>query len=250
MRTRTLAVVGFAALLVLSGCSAIGGQSSDSDLESASYPEGTSPDGITNASQVLRAHQTQLAQDSYRLQFNLTYARGDQTGASSTVVSSNQSQQRQLLVADLPGRHVTNFATPSTLSSRIRLGGDTSYQRQEVGDSMEQLHRQGASTGPLLQTIVASGNYTANSTGTIQGHPVVWFTASSTRTDPAGQIPDQIERYNASLAIDEQGRIWRATMQVAGTSDGTGIASRQEYETVATGDVTVERPTWLSNVTA
>jgi hypothetical protein len=252
MRTRLVGAVGLALLLALAGCSAFGGSPADEggdEFESFEFPDGTSPDGITNATAVLTTHQNQLAEDSYRLSFNLRYARGTEAGNSSTVVASNVSQGRQILIADLPGREVTNFATPGNMSSRIVLGNDTSYQHQELGFSMADMHRQGAAPGPMLQTIVSSGNYTANRTGTIGDHSVVWFNTSSARANATGQVPGEIEQYNASLAIDEEGRIWNGGLVASGQTNGTGVAFRQEYQTDRVGDVTVQRPSWVDNAT-
>jgi hypothetical protein len=101
MRTRTLAVVGLALLLTLSGCSALTGSGGDDGLGSVSYPDGTGPDGFSNATAVLAGHQDRLSEDSYRIAFNVTYARPGEVRNTTTLVSSNEAQERHRLVSDL-----------------------------------------------------------------------------------------------------------------------------------------------------
>ena len=251
MNRGAIAALSLAVLLVLSGCAALDGDSDGpaDEFESVTYPAGTGPAGFANATQILQTHQDQVASDSYRLSFNLTRERPGQTDASTTFVASNATQERQLLEAELPRRTVAQFATPDAVSAQIKIGDETSYQRAEVGRTMADLHHRGARPGPLLETIVETGNYTPNRTDTIQGHDVIWFESDEARANATGQIPDQIDDYEASVAIDESGRIWRADLVIAGQNNGTQIVSRQSYRTHATGGVSVTRPAWVSNAT-
>jgi hypothetical protein len=113
---------------------------------------------------------------------------------------------------------------------------------------MSEIHQNGARPGGLLRTVVATGEYEANRTGTVAGRDVVWYEASAAKPNATGQLPQQIERYNASVAIDEDGRIWEAKLFVVGVTNGVEVIYRQEYRTHQVGDVSVTRPDWIDTV--
>lgn len=255
MRTRTLAVVGLALLATLSGCSALSGPAGDggsgngADLESVDYPDGAGPEGFTNASRVLATHQEQLAQDSYRLAFNLTYDRQGQTANTTTFVASNESQARQRLQADLPGRSLDRFTNAQFTASRHQLRGNTTYGSQRVSRSMGEIHYQGATPGQLLSTVVRAGNYTATGVETRDGRTIITYEANSVAANASGQLPETVGNLSATVTIDERGRIWEARLVTSGSSGGAEELFYQQYRTMAVGDVTVTRPAWVANAT-
>ncbi len=251
MRPRTLAVVSLAALLVLSGCSALDGSTSDTDgqLDSVTYPAGSGPNGFSNVSQVLVSHQEQLATDSYRLAFNLTHVRGGQTANTTTVVASNESQGRQLLSAELPGRTVDQFLTPEVAASRLRTKNGTRFQSQQLSRPMSEIHYRGATPGQLLPTVLRAGNYTANRTETRGNRTLIVYESTTLRANASGQLPDEVESVSGTVTIDEQGRIWEAELLVGGRTDGAEEVFYQQYRTESVGNVSVTRPAWVENAT-
>jgi|GEM_PF-4917639 len=255
MRTRTLAAVAFALLLTTAGCSALtgspeNGDGDDTDLSSVTYPDGAGPDGITNATLVLETHQEQLATDSYRLAFNLSHSAQGQMTNTTTIVVSNESQARQRLTADLERQTLDTYVNSEVIATQVRSPSNTTYTSSELLRSTSQVHYEGARPGQLLTTIVSVGNYTATGVENQNDHTVVRYEATGVRANASGQIPDAVGSVNASVAIDQEGRIWEATLIASGTTNNATEIYYQQYRTMAVGDVTVQEPDWLANATA
>jgi len=244
MRTRTAALVGLALLTLLAGCAALDG-GDEREFEGVSYSDGAGPDGFANTTEVLATHQDRLADDSYRVAYNLTYARPGQVANTTTVVASNASQGRQLLDADLPGRTLDRFATPDTRFTRNTFRNQTTVNSQPLGQSMAETHHQEARPGQLLETVVSAPNYTVNRTDTIAGQDVLWYESREASANATGQVPGNVTQLNASVAVDQEGRIWRAEMVAVGQTNGTAELFIQEFRIEQVGGVTVERPAWV-----
>lgn len=243
MRTRTVVALGLVCLVALAGCSAL-----DSG-ESVEYPAGAADDGIANASLVLQNHHDAIAADSYRIAYNVTYGNERGSGSSTWVVASNASASKQVIDGTIQGQDVDQYLNGDRLYARIASGNQTQYNTEPLSGSIDGLHREEASPSTLLQTVVSSGNFSVNGTETIDGREMITYWTTAARANASGQIPDEIQTYNATLEIDEDGRIWRAELFATGTTNGTQEIYYQEYRTLDVGDVTVTRPGWVDNAT-
>lgn len=244
MDARTAALLGVVALLGLAGCAGVlPGDAGESDV---TFPAGTSPDGVTNASTLLSTHQDRLAADSYRIRYDLLYGQaGGSTGNSTTVVASNATQERQRYDNDLPGRQVDTFVSGNRSFSRIRVGNQTTYNAQPLAGNFDAFHADGARPGQLLETVVAAGNYTYNDTETRDGRTLLTFQSETPVANASGQLPAEIQTFNATVRVDQDGRVWRADLFATGQTNGTEQVFHQEYRTLETGGVTVPRPGWV-----
>lgn len=242
MRTRMVVALGLVCLVALAGCSAL-----DSG-ESVEYPAGVTDDGIANASLVLQNHHDVIAADSYRIAYNVTYGSDRGTGSSTWVVASNASASKQVIDATIRGQEVDQYLNGDRLYARLTSDNQTEYNTEPLSGSIDGLHREEASPSNLLRTVVSSGNFSLNETETVDGREVITYWTNDARANASGQIPEQIQTYNATLEIDEDGRIWRAELFATGTTNGTQEIYYQEYRTLGVDNVTVSRPGWVDDV--
>lgn len=245
MHARTAALLGAALLVGLAGCAGVLPGTSDT-----SYPSGTDADGVTNASTVLSTHQSQLAADSYRIRYELLY---DQPGGppqnSTSVVESNATQGRQLHNNILPGRQVGSFLDGDQSFSRIQLDNRTIYDTQPVSENIDSHHEGAARPGRLLRTVVGAANYTANGTVERDGRTLRRFSADQPVANATGQLPADVQQFNATILIDDEGRIWRGDLFATGETNGTSQVYYEEYQIVDAGNVSVQRPAWVDQAT-
>lgn len=252
MRTRPLALVGHVLLVALAGCSVLNGDAPTTDsgaLDGVAYSPGAAPAGFENASQVLREHQARLATDSYQIEYALTQVLPEGVANTSTVVASNESQRRLRERTTLPGRSIDQCNDGDQRHRKVKIGNSTSYDTQPVNGSTSDVHYEGARPGPLLATIVSAGNFTATGTDTVAGRSVITYNSTELRANATGQLPDEVDRFDASVSIDEAGRIREATMTASGRINNVEVLTSQEFQTVGVGDVTVSRPDWVDNAT-
>ena len=145
----------------------------------------------------------------------------------------------------LPGRTLDRFATPDTRFTRNTFRNQTTVNSQPLGQSMAETHHQEARPGQLLETVVSAPNYTVNRTDTIAGQDVLWYESREASANATGQVPGNVTQLNASVAVDQEGRIWRAEMVAVGQTNGTAELFIQEFRIEQVGGVTVERPAWV-----
>lgn len=245
MHARTAALLGVAVLVGLAGCAGVlPGGSDDTD-----YPAGTGPDGVTNVSTLLSTHQDRLAADSYRIRYEGLYAQPGGLANNTAIVASNATQERQLETTYLPGWEGVSFRNASRAVSRISQGNQTTYDTATLGGSFDARHRSGASPAELLTTVVSAGDYAVNETESRDGRTHVTFKTTTPVANASGQLPDEVQRFNATLQVDEDGRIWRAELFATGRTNGTEEVFYQEYRTLDAGGVTVPRPGWVDQAT-
>ncbi|MCY4732265.1 hypothetical protein KY092_17065 [Natronomonas gomsonensis] len=217
----------------------------DTQLGDGQYPRGASADGFTNATTVLETHQTAVAEDSYRLSYNFTMVQGTTITNTSTVVTSNASQQRQRSRSDLPRRTIDEYYTADGYHIQQNISGTTVSNTSTVQQSFGETHTTGARPGPLLSTIVRAGNYTATGTEQHNGRTVLVYNTTNITADPENQLPETIESASGQVKIDRSGRIWTARLTVGGRSGGTRQIVHHEFSLAGTQNVSVREPAWL-----
>lgn len=238
MQPRTLALAAVVAVAALAGCSALTGGG-------AEYPPGASQNGIDNATELLRQHEVQTLDDSYRVAITYTEIHEDENG-SETVQADNRTY-----LVDADDEEVLSRATSNGEPFRERywaasegvyqvdIREDGNYYRGgrrgwSFAEARENLVRTGAGD------YIAGGNYTFVNTTDAQGKTLIHY-----RLDTMdGQDSDQV---SGRLVIDEQGRLHEFQYRYEATGD-TGAYTSNFTVTWAYG-VDLDRPDWVDEAT-
>jgi hypothetical protein len=263
MDKRLVGLVGLSLLIVLAGCSGAGGPQSPSTSSKSTpqngmnqpeatfgnvqFPSGAAATSI-NETQVLSGHQSVLTNRDYRLGINLTHAVSGQVANTTTIIASNKSRHRLYLQSYLPGRSLQEYYTANRSLSRTIVGDNISRTVNETG-SLEAVQKRQAQPGDLLTTLLATSNFTAVNTTTIDGYDAVIYNVTDVSASNSSRLPPTIEQFNGSMTIDERGVIWEAALLTVGTRDGTVEAMFQEYQIISYGSVHVGKPEWARNQT-
>lgn len=217
------------------------------DTSNITFPNGTSENGFENVSHVLSTHQARLASDDYQSIYNLTHVRSRNVVNTTTVITSNQTQQQQHLHADLPQRTIDQFTSNDVTRSRTIINGTVYDSRDNSTEPFQSIHQQGAQPGKLLTTILSAGNYTATKIEQHDSRKMIVYNTTGPRPNSTGQLPDKVNSLSGTVKIDQSGRIWDASILVTGETDGTSELLLQEYRTTAIENITVSRPEWMNS---
>lgn len=258
--------VRFAAVLlavVLSGCiGGLGPQTNQSatgasgaDGVQTEYPAGVNETGLHNATALVDAHGSALADRAYVAEL---WVNGSTQYANGTLENTRHWVGR----ADGDGRVRTTYNQTGGLSEdklRGRWTNGTLSLTRHVTDSAFQeadtwYRRSDGETGTSdgrvarnLQAYLAVGNYTTRSIERRDGGTRLILAADG--LDRSGESDSgRIEEYDGRVVVDETGRIVSANVSFVTNQtdfDGT-IRSTASYESRRVGgDVAVDRPPWF-----
>lgn len=250
------AAAALAVVVLLSGCSFLGGSGTPTGASPTGtpagspaadqYPAGYAADGVTNATAALEANtDALLAADSFFLEYNGTAISGDRTASVYSAQVVNLSADRAYVISRAGGRgsSVQYFA-----------GGEVYVRSDPPGENNTRYYSQNASVapreftgrglyGPLLRHVEWGQ---ANRTG--ENDSLLFYRAESlSRAKPVlgeNVDPGNVTDFSATLLVGPDGTVYRvtygATIERAETSEvGVAITTKQ------VGNTTVEEPSWL-----
>lgn len=249
------------ALVALSGCSGLvpgGGNESggngpggaDGTPTASPYAAGYAASGVTNATAAVDAHESALLSTSG---FAVTYSAKIETGDGTTTVDYDQrveTSSREVLTRT----NISGGGTTGTLAQYYHNG--TIYQRSEsaAAGGVQYSNRSGqyelrSFTGTrLVQPLVANVSYGSSEVVTHEGERAVRYTDATLQngTQLLGRNvdPANVSSFQATLVVDSQGVVRH--VEYSATIDASDRRTVDVTVDVASGDVTVDRPSWVA----
>lgn len=253
---RTLAAVALALLLTLSGCSVLGGgqasptPTAEQGLTTEQAPPGVSAadETLSDSTALLDAHTAALVETGFRYELRTNATVVDQQGETRQV-------RRQQVTQVAPG--VTAYAyTTVNPGSRFDVWGNESVQatKFQFGDQVRYRSGDPAAAASLTgQNVFArylsSGEWTVTNVTERENGPTLLTLTSNTAPTDAGAVPrnaTDVRDYEATVVVDEDGRIYQFEAEGAYTIDGDEGSFRIVYVLRSLEDPGVSRPDWLS----
>jgi hypothetical protein len=198
------------------------------------------------------AHRATLGERDYAV--NLTQvvlADGDRTRTVSRVRSDlDAGRLRGAFTASSNNVTVDTFRNKSRFFRRQTVADRTTYRVRNTTGSFESYHDRRTSLVASSVSIYRFAAYTANGTVERDGRTLYRFDLAAVNESA---VAENVTVTGAAgrLLIDERGLIHRSTLELRGESaDGDTRRLFVSYRVTGTGDVTVERPDWLSTAAA
>jgi len=252
---RPVPALVLAALLVLSGCVALGGSTptatpTPTPGATADAVPGVSDGRLTDPGALLAAHEAALVETGFETDFRVN-------ATERFEEEVYEAGRRQRTVAE-PGADEYLYRTIQSTGPRFDAWGNRSVSvvRGQAGETTR--YQLGGSTG----TEVLTNRAGLRSYLTATGFEVEGVEARSNRTlvtlvstgtpDPAaslGVVPDDatdLRDYEARLAVDASGRVLEFEATAGYTLDGEAGSMSVAYTVVRLDRPAVERPSWAA----
>ncbi|MFC7155629.1 hypothetical protein ACFQPA_09180 [Halomarina halobia] len=256
-RSRIPLVLAVALLLVTAGCQSFDGSAMDSSaLSSEESPPGVVDGRLDNETALLAAHAAALNETGFETLVTANGTRPVTFGGERQVLNVSRSQRTVVAAGGTPYEyHTVNREAGSRFDAWAN--GSTHYLRGDVGG--QTYYRTGrphavASLAfvDLLGPRIAAADYAVASVNRTDDRTLVTLRAEGTTnatavfpanaTDPSG--------YRSTLVVDGEGRIHRFEASGTYAVDGRDTSFRLVFDLVRIGDVTVERPEWVAEMSA
>lgn len=240
---RALAIAGLCLVLTLSGCSFLPGGSGGE----AAAP-GVEDGELADSGALLDAHESALTESgySYDLNISLSSARDgrslDISERQRMEVAPGADQYVHQVIYGGQAR-VVAWGNDSVEYRRVEQGGSTEYSRSKPPSAT-------ALTGANLLEPHLTAPYEVVDTEERDGRTLVTLASTG---DPADDraIPGNIssvDRYDARLVVDGDGRVYRLNVTGEYTAEGENGTFGLTYELTSTEDPGVERPGWVDEL--
>ena len=240
---RALAIVGLCLALTLSGCSFLPGGSG----EEAAAP-GVEDGELADSGALLDAHESALTESGYSYDLNISLSSA-RDGESFDI-----SERQRMEVAPGAAQYVHQviyggqtrvvaWGNDSVEYRRVERGGDAEYSRSTPPSAT-------ALTGANLLEPHLTAPYEVVDTEERDGRTLV---ALESTGDPADDraIPGNIssvDRYDARIVVDGDGRVHRLNVTGEYTTDGETGTFGLTYDLTSAEDPGVERPAWVDDL--
>lgn len=268
MERRTIGVLAVVALVAVAGCSGLTGSDDPTDampdtdsqtdtrtssesttdeqpsLADVSYPAGASESGFDNASAVATGHADALTESGYAVSLSQQSVEGDQSSELHYDVRSDPEAKRMLGTLETSSYRNQWYGNETHRHANVTSNGESSLQVRERSTDFSETHRQ-ETLSPTVQSVLASGNYTATDVVERDGETAVRYELQEYNASDNANF--ETESATGSVLVGESGVVYEAALVVNGTSDGSDVSLELTYEVTETGDVTVERPDWADD---
>ncbi|GAA0655573.1 DUF7537 family lipoprotein [Salarchaeum japonicum] len=260
---RLLVTVLLAALVALAGCGGSGTtttapttdettaatttQESVSDFPpgaSASGLTNASASGLTNASALIEAHIDALNDTAYAFELDATNTGGD-----------TETRTRFAGATDGDDTVFRQNTTGSALE--LYASGDYALQRQSSGDTTRYQVLQGPIAAQqassmttvqqlVLATYLGAGDYAVTGTTTSDGTEYVELRA--TGVNESSSTAENVESFEATLLVTQDGRIDEFTGTVRANQSGTTTTTEFSYGVTDVGSADPSAPAWAADI--
>jgi hypothetical protein len=239
---RGIAALGLCLMLLLAGCSLLPGGSQDSPAP------GVEDGALADADALLEAHESTLTESGYShdLTINQTV---------ETANGSFQDDQRQRM-AVAPGASQYLRQVIYVGQGRVVAWGNETVEYQRIDSGTEPQYR---STSPESATAMTGADalephltapYEVVDTEETDDRTLVTLSTTGDPSDESAfpENTSSVDRYDAELVVDGDGRIHRLNVSAAYEADGYPGTYEFRYELTDASDPGVERPAWVDDV--
>lgn len=255
MERRALPAILLVVLVALTGCSGLfGGPEADATpsptatgpndpFASVSFPDGTSADGVENRTALLGSHQRTLSNADYEISYNLDFRRGENVLVQRAAgTKSSLEEGESYAIVSEPGRLAEAYRNETTFASREYRNNSTQYVYQPLNSSFAEEHAR--LTGvEAVDVVLRNGEFSADAVVTRRdGKTFVRYTLDEATVNESANV----SLATGSLVVSEEGVVYGASLRVEGTVDGARYLVDVNYRIVNLGNVTVQKPDWVS----
>lgn len=238
--TRSAPTVAVVLLITLTGCTgALAGDEGlpgGATLDSVEYPDGYDEDGITNATEVFETQQDVLRYE----------------GATVTVTqNSSDSEFASTVRIDADARRIHGVSERDDGTDRETYYEDeTEYTHTGDGVTADYASTYERSVryavGGHIAT-VRSFNFTATEVTAVRGTTVIRYDVTGIDRANATVDPEDVERVDGTLLVDQEGRIHRFAYEVTIDDGIESETYRMTYDAKEFGATSVDRPDWVED---
>ncbi|PSP97620.1 hypothetical protein BRC89_10780 [Halobacteriales archaeon QS_4_70_19] len=258
---RQAAILAVLALVLLSGCSLLGGEATPTTEPTATatatetpvpYPDGYSSDGVTNATAARAGHvDGLLATANYTLGYNATVCAENGTTRVTLLQSISPAEPRALsdtIVASGGDRgsqavRRTRYYADGTQYVRVQRDGNTSYGT--INGTVPATAFVGSQ---YVDAVLTNVSYDTATRFERANETFFRFTTSSI-DDPGallsdGISPDEVASGNVTLVVDRDGIVQSVRYNATVSRDGRTTRYSVTVAVAGIGNTTVQRPDW------
>lgn len=258
---RQAAILAVLALVLLSGCSLLGGDSTPTTEPTATatatetpvpYPAGYSADGVTNATAARTGHvEGLLATGNFTLGYNATIRAENGTSRVTLLQAVSPAEPRALsdtVVASTGDRgsqvvRRTRYYANGTQYVRLQRGKNTSYGT--IDGTLPATSFVGSQYVDAVLTNVSYDTATRVERG---GETYFRFTASGI-DDPGALLsdrvsPEEVSGGNVTLVVDRDGVVKSVRYDATISREGRTTRYSVTFAVAGVGNTTVQRPDW------
>ncbi|WP_232700964.1 DUF7537 family lipoprotein [Halobacterium wangiae] len=237
MRT-VLAVV---ALLVTAGCLGAGAPATDSPEQTPAdgFPPGVTADGVENATALLDAHSSVLADPGYTFRVAVASDRTE-NGSYTGRTKGDEFRLNAEFGRDDGTLAVDTWANDSVVLTRVAHGDETQFDQRERHDGAAEPWT------AQLERVLAAGDFEVTDRYVEDGRTVLALDANRTRPTHDGAY----QSYRAHAVVDLDGRVHELNTTTEAESESGSWTRALDFELTTVGVDSVERPEWGDSAAA
>jgi hypothetical protein len=275
--SRPLLAAALAALVLLSGCSFLGGSGSTptantddptptgattptatpspTPTPTSDYPDGYAPDGIENSTAAVASHVDSLrAHESFIVTTNGTVLTENRTESVQQLQSVDLRQDRALVaVNDSDSVETTTYFDNETRYVRVDPPGENNTRYNTSDATLQPAAFTGGSFiapaltnvtyGPANATVTENGTFYSYSASTVNrsAFPVLFGPSVNA---------SNVTAFDAGVVVDEEGIVRRLSYQATVDRGDETLLVDVRLRTFAIDEVSVSEPNWLDEARA
>jgi hypothetical protein len=224
-------------------------QTGEAAIQTFSYPDGATPDGITDLDTLLEAHSAALAGDSFTMNGSVVLSISSAGESDTTPVNYNiqyDAADEEVLttVGGLTAGTLTAYTDGSAKYYRIESESGTEYGSASPDEIVVDGAPEEETGEELLRSLLQRGNFTATGVLTRNGTDLVRYNLTTVQEDVEFDVGERT--YDGYLLVDSDGVIHEAdlSMSAEGT-DSFAFTYDAHIGFTDIGTTTVEEPSWV-----
>lgn len=274
--SRRLAALLLVALVLLSGCSFLGGtqsatptpdgadggtpapdgnQSANGTVPASAYPAGYGPTGAAAVERALESHRSELlAHDSFTIAYQARLLTEDGQAAISSIQSANRTSERGYVATNISDRGSTvNYVTNGTRYVRTNPPGsgteDVTYERGEA--TFDAARYAGTQ---LVRPALENVTYREPERIRRESGQYLRYRADEVRNVESllgsGVSAENVSSFDAAMVVGPNGSVRRVAYQATIDREGRTFSLYVRVDVTQLGGVALTDPEWVSEAEA